>query len=108
MSGENKTIHFYSHINDTTKQQAAAKIDRRIGSTEVEIPRDEERIRVDTLLPDFEPYKPKHHKSGAGCVTMISDYFTKSYTHRLILTEIGKVITHMPRHERNARKSWWQ
>ena len=68
------TIDIYSHITDTMQRQAAAKIDRRIGGTEAEIPRAEERARVDTLPPDFEPYKPKCRKSGTGCVTMINDH----------------------------------
>ena len=68
------TIDIYSHITDTMQRQAAAKIDRQIGSTEAEIPRAEERVRVDTLPPDFEPYKPKYRRSGTGCVTMINDH----------------------------------
>ena len=46
------TIDIYSHITDTMQQQAAAKIDRQIGGTEAEIPRAEERVRVDTTPPD--------------------------------------------------------
>ncbi len=75
------TIDIYSHITDTMQRQAAAKIDRQIGGTEAEIPRAEERSRVDTLPPDFEPYKPKCRKSGTGCVTMINDHlFEGRYT----------------------------
>lgn len=68
------TIDIYSHITDTMQRQAAAKIDRQIGGTEAEIPRAEEQASVDTLPPDFEPYKPKVRKSGTGCVTMINDH----------------------------------
>ncbi len=68
------TIDIYSHITDTMQRQAAAKIDRQIGGTEAEIPRAEERARIDTPPPDFEPYKPKCRKSGTGCVTMINDH----------------------------------
>ncbi len=68
------TIDIYSHITDTMQRQAAAKIDRQIGGSDAEIPRAEERARVDTLPPDFEPYKPKYRKSGTGCVTMINDH----------------------------------
>ena len=56
------------------QRQAAAKIDRQIDGTEAEIPRGEQRVRIDTLPPDFEPYKPKCRKSGTGCVTMINDH----------------------------------
>ena len=68
------TIDIYSHVTDTMRQQAAAKIDRQISGTEAEIPRAEERSRVDTTPPDFEPYKPKCRKSGTGCVTMINNH----------------------------------
>ena len=68
------TIDIYSHITDTMRKQAAVKIDSQIGGTEAPIPQDEERIRVDTDQPEFEPYKPKVRKSGTGCVTMINDH----------------------------------
>lgn len=67
-------IDIYSHITDTGQRQAAAKIDRQICGTDAEIPRGEERARVDTTPLDFEPYKPKCRKSGTGCVTMINDH----------------------------------
>ncbi len=68
------TIDIYSHITNTMQRQAAAKIDRQIGGTDAEIPRGEERVRIDTDQPEFEPYKPKVRKSGTGCVTMINDH----------------------------------
>lgn len=68
------TIDIYSHITDTMQRQAAAKIDRQIGGTEAEIPRGEDKARIDTLPTKFEPYKPKVRKSGTGCVTMINDH----------------------------------
>ena len=65
------------------QRQAAAKIDRQIGGTDAEIPTVEERSRVDTTPPDFEPYKPKCRKSGTGCVTMINDHlFEGRYSPR--------------------------
>ncbi len=77
------TIDIYSHITDTMQRQAAAKIDRQICGTEAQIPRDEEQTRIDTLPPDFEPYKPKCRKSGTGCVTMINDHlFEGRYSPR--------------------------
>lgn len=68
------TIDIYSHITDTMQQQAAVKIDRQIGGTNAEIPSGEQRVRIDTLPHDFEPYKPKYRRSGTGCVTMINDH----------------------------------
>ncbi len=68
------TIDIYSHVTDTMRQQAAVKIDHRISGTETEIPKEDERARIDTLPPNFEPYKPKCRKSGTGCVTMINDH----------------------------------
>lgn len=75
------TIDIYSHITNTMQRQAAAKIDRQIGGTDAEIPRGEERVRIDDDQPEFEPYKPKVRKSGTGCVTMINDHlFEGRYT----------------------------
>ncbi len=68
------TIDIYSHITNTMQRQAAVKIDRQICGVDTEIPQAEERVRVDTTPPDFEPYKPKCRKSGTGCVTMINDH----------------------------------
>lgn len=68
------TIDIYSHITGTMRQQATLKIDRQISGVEAEISQVEERERVDTTPPDFEPYKPKICKSGTGCVTMINDH----------------------------------
>ena len=68
------TIDIYSHISDTMRKQAAAKIDRQISGAEAEISQAKEQARTDTTPPDFEPYKPKIRKSGTGCVTMINDH----------------------------------
>ena len=77
------TIDIYSHVTNTMRQQAAAKIDRRIGGTEAKISQVEKRQGVDTIPPDFEPYKPKCRKSGTGCVTMINDHlFEGRYSPR--------------------------
>ena len=86
------TIDIYSHITDTMQQQAAVKIDRQIGGTNAEIPSGEQRVRIDTLPPDFEPYKPKYRRSGTGCVTMINDHlFEGRYSPR---NAYGKRETH--------------
>lgn len=45
-----------------------------VSYTATEIPKEDERARIDTLPPNFEPYKPKCRKSGTGCVTMINDH----------------------------------
>ena len=77
------TIDIYSHVTNTMRQQAAAKIDRRIGGTEAKISQVEKRQGVDTIPPDFEPYKPKCRKSRTGCVTMINDHlFEGRYSPR--------------------------
>jgi len=68
------TIDIYSHISDTMRKQAAAKIDRQISGTNAKFSLVEESESVDTTPPDFEPYKPKIRKSGTGCVTMINDH----------------------------------
>ena len=68
------TIDIYSHITDTMRQQAAAKIERQISGTEAEISQVEKRERIDTTQQQVKPYKPKKRKSGTGCVTMINDH----------------------------------
>ncbi len=68
------TIDIYSHISDTMRKQAVAKIDRQICGVDTEIPQGDKQVRIDTTPPDFEPYKPKVRKSGTGCVTMINDH----------------------------------
>ncbi len=68
------TIDIYSHITNTMQQQAAVKIDRQIGGTDAKFEPIEEKARIDTTPPDFEPYKPKVRKPGTGCVTMINDH----------------------------------
>ncbi|HBH96150.1 MAG TPA: site-specific integrase [Ruminococcaceae bacterium] len=77
------TIDIYSHITDIMQRQAAAKIDHQICGTNAEIPKDEQKARIDTIPPDFKPYKPKCRKAGAGCVTMINDHlFEGRYSPR--------------------------
>ncbi len=99
------TIDIYSHVTDTMQRQAAAKIDRQIGGTEAEIPRAEEQVKVDTLTPDFEPYKPKCRKSGTGCVTMITTTYLKEDTRLPMHMENVNPITYTPKHARSARKN---
>ena len=71
------TLNVYTHVTDTMRQTAAAKIDRGIGKCE---PSDEPGKGFPTQLPDthpramFEPYKGKIRKSGTGCVTQINDH----------------------------------
>jgi hypothetical protein len=70
------TLDIYSHITDTMQKQAAVSIDRKIGKTNAEMPK-QENIRqqpAKTLVNDFEPYVGKIRKPGTGCVTMINDH----------------------------------
>ncbi len=77
------TIDIYSHITNTMQQQAAVKIDRQIGGTDAKFEPIEEKARIDTTPPDFEPYKPKVRKYGTGCVTMINNHlFEGRYSPR--------------------------
>ena len=74
------TLNIYSHITDTMQQQAAVRIDRKIGGTNAEMPEPVEMKVCDDPSDEiateavFEPYKPKIRKSGTGCVTMINDH----------------------------------
>ncbi len=71
------TLNIYSHITDTMREQAAAKIDRKIGGTDAPIP-ESKPVTAPTpnkaVNENFEPYKPKYRKPGTGCVTMINDH----------------------------------
>ena len=71
------TLNIYSHITDTMRVQAAAKIDRKIGGVGELMP-ESKNEPSQTLSSEFdgfvEPYKPKIRKSGTGCVTMINEH----------------------------------
>ncbi len=71
------TLNIYSHITDTMRAQAAAKIEREIGgvSTPVSVSKNEPSQTVSSEIDgNFEPYKPKIRKSGTGCITMINEH----------------------------------
>ena len=71
------TLNVYTHVTDTMRQTAAAKIDRGIAKCE---PPDDpgEGLPAKTFNPPskapFEPYKGKIRKPGTGCVTRINDH----------------------------------
>ena len=74
------TLNIYSHITDTMQQQAAVRIDRKIGGTNAEMTEPEPPKASEQLTAKapteakFEPYKGKIRKPGTGCVTMINDH----------------------------------
>ena len=75
------TLNIYSHITDTMRKQAAARIDREIAGADTPIPEPEAEGKASEqpptdqpTEPKFEPYKGKIRKSGTGCVTMINDH----------------------------------
>ena len=68
------TLDIYSHITDTMQQQAAVRIDRKIGGTDAGMPTFEQPAKKDTAPIEFTPYTPKIRKPGTGCVTMINDH----------------------------------
>ena len=75
------TLNIYSHITDTMRKQAAARIDREIAGADTPIPEPEAGSKASEqpptdqpTEPKFEPYKGKIRKSGTGCVTMINDH----------------------------------
>ncbi len=75
------TLNIYSHITDTMQQQAAVRIDCKIGGTDAQMPTVQEQTRKDTAPIEFTPYTPKIRKPGTGCVTMINDHlFEGRYT----------------------------
>ena len=66
------TLDIYSHVTDTMQQQAAAKIDRKIGKTDAPLPPDEQQKRIDQS--GFQPYKTTHRKPGTGGVYQLNDH----------------------------------
>ena len=74
------TLNVYTHVTDSMRQTAAAKIDREIGKCE---PQNKANLDVEGLptqalntrpAAPFAPYKGKIRKPGTGCVTQISDH----------------------------------
>ena len=70
------TLDIYSHITDTMQQQAAVNIDRKIGKTDVKMPKQGNTRTSAEKSPvsDFKPFVSKIRKPGTGCVTMINDH----------------------------------
>ena len=100
------TLNIYSHITDTMQQQAAVRIDRKIGGTNAEMPEPEppkacaEPSQENTTEAVFEPYKPKIRKSGTGCVTMINDHLYEGrFTPRVNGKRISKNVYAKTREE---------
>ena len=47
-------------------------IDHQIGKSDASMPVEEKKTHIDQS--GFQPYRPKHRKSGTGCVYMINDH----------------------------------
>ena len=100
------TLNIYSHITDTMQQQAAVRIDRKIGGTNAEMPEpeppkaSEQTTAQTTTEPKFEPYKGKIRKPGTGCVTMINDHLYEGrFTPRVNGKRISKNVYAKTREE---------
>ena len=100
------TLNIYSHITDTMQQQAAVRIDRKIGGTNAEMPEpeppkaSEQPTAKAPTEPKFEPYKGKIRKSGTGCVTMINDHLYEGrFTPRFNGKRISKNVYAKTREE---------
>ena len=71
------TLNVYTHVTDTMRQTAAAKIDRGIAKCE---PPDDPgeglpaKTSNSSSKAPFEPYTGKIRKPGTGCVTQINDH----------------------------------
>ena len=72
-------LNVYTHVNDSMREQAAAKIDRRVarggdcGGGQPETGTDTEAPSKATEPPTFEPYKGTIRRRGTGCVSRIGD-----------------------------------
>ena len=100
------TLNIYSHITDTMQQQAAVRIDRKIGGTNAEMPEpeppkaSEQPTAKAPTEPKFEPYKGKIRKPGTGCVTMINDHLYEGrFTPRVNGKRISKNVYAKTREE---------
>jgi hypothetical protein len=63
-------------MTDTMQMQVAINIDRKIGGTDVKMPKVEQtpKRNIKTqLVPDFKPLERKIRKLGTGCVYQIND-----------------------------------
>ena len=71
------TLNVYTHVTDTMRQAAAAKIDRGIAKCEPPDDPGEGLPAKTSNSPSkapFEPYTGKIRKPGTGCVTQINDH----------------------------------
>ena len=100
------TLNIYSHITDTMQQQAAVRIDRKIGGTNTEMPEptppkaSAELNQENATETVFEPYKGKIRKPGTGCVTMINDHLYEGrFTPRVNGKRISKNVYAKTREE---------
>ena len=66
------TLDIYSHVTDLMQQQAAVRIDRQIGKTDVPMPTKEEKTR--SKPSTFQPTQPKHRKPGTGGIYQLNDH----------------------------------
>ena len=72
-------LNVYTHVNDSMREQAAAKIDRRVARTsdcdggQPETGTDTTDPAKSEEPPAFAPYKSKIRRRGTGCVSRISD-----------------------------------
>ncbi len=65
-------LNVYTHVNDSMREQAAAKIDCRVartGDCDGDTPETDKAAED----PVFAPYRSKIRRRGTGCVTRIND-----------------------------------
>ena len=66
------TLDIYTHVTDTMRVEAAAKIDQGIGKkAPQELPAESQAKRTMTT---FQAYMGKMRKPGTGCITQISEH----------------------------------
>ena len=72
-------LNVYTHVNDSMREQAAAKIDRRVArggdydSGQPETGTDTADPAKSAEPPAFAPYRAKIRRRGTGCVSQIGD-----------------------------------
>ena len=70
-------LSVYTHVNDSMREQAAAKIDRRVArgsGSEAEEPETSREGPANPAEPPvFAPYRAKIRRRGTGCVSRINE-----------------------------------
>ena len=96
------TLDIYPQVTDLIQQQATKEIDRQIGKTDVPVPTEEEKTRVQPS--NFQPTPFKRRKSGIDGLFQINaiSYVIQTTLTSCSYASIGTVIRTMTSDFRSA------